>query len=112
MNGARTRDANDLADRYVSLWNEADAGRRRRLVAELWTEDGVHTLQPPQELRELAERTGSGLTAILEARGHDALGARATSAYEQFVAPGAFSFRRCDNVERVVDAVKFNWEMG
>jgi hypothetical protein len=36
---------------------------------------------------------------------------RATSAYEQFVAPGEFSFRRRENVERVADVVKFNWEM-
>jgi hypothetical protein len=34
-----------------------------------------------------------------------------TSAYEEFVALGAFSFRRRDNVERVVEVVKFNWDM-
>jgi hypothetical protein len=101
----------ELADRYVALWNEPDPDSRRQLIAELWTEDGTHILQPPQEIREIAARPGIGLTATLEARGHAALEARATSAYEEFVAPGSFSFRRRDNVERLADVVKFNWEM-
>jgi hypothetical protein len=101
----------ELADRYVALWNEPDPDSRRRLIAELWTEDGTHILQPPQEIREIAAGPGIGLTATLEARGHAALEARATSAYEEFVAPGSFSFRRRDNVERLADVVKFSWEM-
>ncbi|HEY0183411.1 MAG TPA: nuclear transport factor 2 family protein [Rhodopila sp.] len=28
-----------LAQRYISSWNETDAGARRRLVGELWTEN-------------------------------------------------------------------------
>ena len=110
MNGARTRDANDLADRYVSLWNEADAGRRRRLVAELWTEDGAQILQPPQEMREIAARPGIGMSATLEARGRAELEARTTSAYDGWVAGEGFHFRRRDNVDRIADVVKFNWE--
>jgi hypothetical protein len=101
----------ELADRYVALWNEPDPERRRRIIAELWTEDGTHTLQPPQEIREVAARPGIGLTARLEARGHDQLAARATSAYEEFIAPGEFSFRRRDDVGRLDDMVKFRWEM-
>jgi hypothetical protein len=104
-------DPNDIADHYIALWNEPDPDRRRSAIAALWTEDGAHILQPPQEIREIAARPGIGLTATLEARGHAALFARATSAYEEFVAPGEFSFRRRDNVERVADVVKFNWEM-
>jgi hypothetical protein len=42
---------------------------------------------------------------------HAALEARATSAYEQFIAPGEFSFRRRDDVQRLADVVKFRWEM-
>jgi hypothetical protein len=79
-------DAKELADRYVNLWNEPDAARRRQLIVELWTEDGAHLLQPPQEMCELAARPGIGLTAGLDARGHAALEARVTSAYEEFVA--------------------------
>jgi hypothetical protein len=104
-------DPKELTDRYMALWNEPDSERRRAAIAELWTEDGAHILQPPQEAREIAARPGIGLTAAFEARGHAALEARATSAYEEFIAPGEFSFRRRDNVERLADVVKFNWEM-
>lgn len=100
-----------LVDRYVALWNEPDSDRRRAAITELWTEDGAHILQPPREIRELAARPGIGLTARLEARGHAALEARATSAYQEFVRDGQFRFRRRDNVERLDDLVKFTWEM-
>jgi len=60
------------------LWNEPDADRRRRMIAELWTEDGSQVLQPPQEMREIAASPGIGLAATLEARGHCELQSRAT----------------------------------
>jgi hypothetical protein len=63
----RTESAAELADRYLALWNEPDADRRRRMIAELWKEDGRHFVQPPQEIREIAAQPGIGLTAILEA---------------------------------------------
>jgi hypothetical protein len=66
-------DPNEIADRYVALWNEPDPDARRAAVAQLWTEDGAHILQPPQEIGEIAARPGIGLTARLEARGHTAL---------------------------------------
>jgi hypothetical protein len=103
--------ADALADRYVALWNEPDADRRRTAVAELWTENGAHILQPPQEMREIAARPGIGLTATLEARGHSALEARAATAYEEFISAGEFRFQRRDDVERLADVVKFTWEM-
>ena len=43
----RTKAAEQPADRYMALWNEPDAERRRRMIAELWTEDGSQILQPP-----------------------------------------------------------------
>jgi len=33
-----TTDFTALADRYIAMWNETDARRRRGLIAELWTE--------------------------------------------------------------------------
>jgi hypothetical protein len=101
----------ELADRYVALWNEPDADRRRAAVAELWTEDGAHILQPPQDVRDAAAAPGIGLTALFEARGHAALEARATSAHTEFIASGDYRFRRRDDVERLADVVKFSWEM-
>ncbi|MEV0160296.1 hypothetical protein [Nonomuraea fuscirosea] len=102
-------DAKELVGRYVAVWNEPDAGLRRKAVAELWTEDGVQLLQPPQDIREAA--AALGVTPILEARGHEALEARVTRSYEKFVAPGEFFFRPRDNADRLADIVKFTWEM-
>ncbi|WP_440072351.1 hypothetical protein [Streptosporangium sp. OZ121] len=102
-------DVEDLVGRYVAVWNEPDAELRRKAVAELWTEDGVQILQPPQEIRESAAVLG--LTPVLEARGHEALEVRVARSYEEFIAPGKFFFRRRDNADRLADVVKFNWEM-
>jgi hypothetical protein len=104
-------DPKEFADRYMALWNEPDPERRRAAIAELFTEDGAYLLQPPREMQDIAARPGIGLRATLEARGHTALEPRATTVYEEFIAPGQFRFQRRDNVERVADVVKFNWEM-
>jgi len=105
-----SRSAAELAEKYLSLWNEPDADRRRRTIAELWTEDGRHILQPPQEIRAIAAQPGIGLTAILEARGYKEIEARAASAYERWVASEGLSFRGRDDAERLGDVVKFHWE--
>jgi hypothetical protein len=106
----RIREAEHLADRYVALWNEPDTERRRRVIAELWTEDGSQILQPPQEIREMAASPGIGMAATLEARGHAELEARAATSYEQWVGSDGLSFRRRDDVDRLHDVVKFHWE--
>ena len=98
------------AEKYVALWNEPDADRRRRMIAELWTEDGRHILQPPEEIRAIAAQPGIALTAILEARGYDEIEARATSAYEHWVGSEGLSFRGRDDADRLGDVVKLHWE--
>jgi hypothetical protein len=105
-----SRRATELAEKYLALWNEPDADRRRRMIAELWTEDGRHILQPPQEIRAIAAQPGIGLTAILEARGYEQIEARAASVYEHWVGSEGFSFRGRDDAERLGDVVKFHWE--
>ena len=105
-----SRSATELAAKYLALWNEPDAGRRRRTIAELWTEDGRHLLQPPQEIRAIAARPGIAITALLEARGHEEIEARAASAYEHWVGSEGLSFRGRDDAERLGDVVKFHWE--
>ena len=104
----RSKDPNQVAARYVAIWNEADPERRREGVADLWSEDALHLLQPPQEAYESAQ--GLQLAPLFQARGHDELGGRVTSAYEQFVATGQMSFRPRDDASRIGDAVKFRWE--
>ena len=105
-----SRSAAELAKQYLALWNEPDAERRRRTIAELWTEDGRHILQPPQEIRAIAAQPGIGLTATLEARGYAEIEARAASAYEHWVGSEGITFRGRDDVERLGDVVKFHWE--
>ena len=106
----RTNEAEQLADRYLALWNEPDPERRRRMIAELWTEDGSQILQPPQEMREIAASAGLGMAATLEAQGHAELEARAATSYEQWVGSARLSFRRRDDVYRLQEVVKFHWE--
>jgi hypothetical protein len=105
-----SRSAAELAEKYVALWNEPDADRRRRTIAELWTKEGRHILQPPQEIRGIAARPGIAMTAILEARGHAEIEARAASAYEYWIGSEGLSFRGRDDAERLGDVVKFQWE--
>src|SRR4051794_29531113 len=106
----RAKAAEQLADRYMVLWNEPDADRRRQMIAELWTEDASQILQPPQEMREIAASPGIGLAATLEARGHAELEARARTSYEHWVGSQRLSFRGRDDAERLGDVVKFHWE--
>ncbi len=48
----------ELADRYVAVRIEPDIQLRRKAVCELWAEDGVQILEPPQEVRETAATLG------------------------------------------------------
>jgi hypothetical protein len=101
--------AEELADRYVAVWNEPDAEVRRRAVRELWTEDGVNLLDPPDEVVKRAEELG--INATFEARGHAELINRVTRAYDEFVAPGEHEFRRDGGAAVVRDMVKLRWVM-
>jgi len=106
----RTTAAGELADRYVALWNERDAAVRRRAIAELYTPDAQHLVQPPEEIRRVAAQPGIGLTAILEARGHGEIEARVASAHEHWVGSEGLTFLRRDAAEQLDDVVTFRWE--
>jgi hypothetical protein len=110
MTDTRTFVEPSIAERYVALWNEPEADRRRRMIAELWAEDGRHVLQPPREIRAIAAQPGIGSTAILQARGHQEIAARATSAYEHWVGSEGLTFRGRDDADRLDDVVKLHWE--
>jgi hypothetical protein len=109
LDGVNNNTAEEIADRYLAVWNEPDAGARRRSVEELWVEDGVHLLEPPEEIVKRASEIG--VTAVLEARGYDALTARVRRAYEEFVAPGEYEFVRHGEAARLQDLVKLRWAM-
>ena len=101
--------AQELANRYVAVWNEPDADARRKSVEELWTEDGVHLLEPPEEIVKRA--TEIGVTATLEARGHEELVRRVNTAYGEFVAPGQYEFVPHGEAAVLHDMVKLRWAM-
>ena len=105
-----SRSAAELAEKYVALWNEPDADRRRRMIAELWAEDGRHILQPPQEIRGIAAQPGIAMTAIFQSQGHEEIEARAASVYAHWVESEGLSFRGRDDADRLDDVVKLHWE--
>jgi hypothetical protein len=82
-----------LVDRYVGVWNETDAQKRRATIAELWAPEGVHYVRE------------------LEARGHAALDARVTSSHEKNVRDGGYRFRPAPGTQVLRDVVYFRWEM-
>jgi hypothetical protein len=91
--GKALTDLNELADRYVALWNEPDVEIRRKAITELFTEDGAHVDQ------------------FVDVYGHDAIAAVVTEAHEQFVTDGGFVFRSQRNADGFRNVVRFNWEM-
>ena len=102
-------DLTDLVARYVALWNEPDADRRRAAVPALWAAEGAQLLEPPEEIASVA--AGLGMTPSLRATGHAALVDRVARAYEEFVAPGTYRFRARGVPARLDDVVTFRWEM-
>ena len=100
----------ELADRYVRLWNEPDPRMRHRAVRDLWAPGGRQVLQPPQELRDAAAGLGFP-AATLEVRGHQELDVRVGRAHADFVAPGAYAFRRRGEPVHLQDVVVLTWEM-
>jgi hypothetical protein len=104
----RVNDPNELADRYAAVWMEPDGDRRRDAIAELWSEDAIHVLQPTQEVYEAADERAVNPT--WQVRGHHELEARVTSAYEDFVASGQMSFRSRGGAKRLGDVVTWRWE--
>jgi hypothetical protein len=100
-------DPNELAERYTAVWMEPDGDRRRKAIADLWSEDAIHILQPTQEVDEAAAERA--VNPIWQVRGHDELEARVTSGYEDFVATSQMSFRARGGAKRLGDVVTWGW---
>ncbi|BEK96942.1 hypothetical protein [Nocardia seriolae] len=103
---------NELADRYLAMWNEPDADARRKLITELWAEDGAQILvDPPEDLRNAATDLNFPIP-VLEVRGRHALERRVERAYEMFVAPGENRFVQRSPATRLLkNVVAFTWSM-
>jgi hypothetical protein len=85
--------AEDLARRYVHIWNEADPTARRAQVAARWIEDG------PQYVR------------ARQVHGHADLEVRVATSHQTNIAERNYWFEVDGSVEQLCDMVKFNWRM-
>ncbi|MTE13827.1 hypothetical protein [Nocardia aurantiaca] len=103
---------NDLAGRYLAQWNESDPELRRKLIRELWAEDGAQILvDPPEDMRNAATRSSFPIPP-LEVRGHHALERRVERAYDMFVGPGEHRFvQRGEVTPLLKQVVAFTWSM-
>lgn len=82
-----------FTERYVEMWNEPDADRRRTTIEELWAPNGAN------------------YTLSAEAIGYDALDTRVTAAYESYVGSGQYRFRYVEPPVVHHNAMKVQWEM-
>ena len=85
--------AEDLARRYVHIWNETDPAARRSQVAGLWIENGTHYVR------------------AREVHGHADLETRVATSHQTNVAEKNCRFEVAGGVEQLRDMVKFNWRM-
>ena len=101
-----------LVNRWIAQWNEPEPHERRRLIREVWAEDGYQVMvNPPQGIRDTATHFGVPFPAV-EIRGYDAMYARVTRANEMFVAPGEYVFEQDGAVVRHAGgAVALTWVM-
>ncbi|KAA0700176.1 nuclear transport factor 2 family protein [Neorhizobium sp. P12A] len=84
-------DATELAERYIAIWNETDAGRRRKMIAECWTEDAVY------------------IDPMMKAQGHAEIDGLVAAVHGRF--PG-FRFSLVKPADRYGDNLRFSWQLG
>jgi hypothetical protein len=85
--------AQQLADRYVAVWNETDAERRRQTIADLWIPEGEH------------------YAGAREVRGYAALEERVRGSHEKNVRDGGYRFRAVKDAQALRDVVTCHWKM-
>jgi hypothetical protein len=83
-------DYTDLIDRYIAVWNEADAKRRRDLIAQTWSE------------------AASYVDPAVQGAGHAGIDAMVAGVQQRF--PG-HRFRRTGAVEAHNDRLRFGWDL-
>ena len=83
-------DLTNLVDGYIAMWNETDAGRRRALIARIWTE-GARYLDP-----------------VMQGDGRSGIDAMVEGVQQRF--PG-HRFRRTSDVDAHHDRLRFCWEL-
>jgi hypothetical protein len=88
-----TNKAEQLARRYIHLWNEPDAPARRTTIEALWASEGRH------------------LMGAHDVTGYDGLEQRVKGSYQRSVVAGGNLFRLVGAVQTLPGVVKFRWDM-
>ena len=83
-------DTSAIVARYIAIWNETDADRRRELIAATWTADGRYD------------------DPVLSAEGPDGIDAMVGGFHRQF--PG-LTFVRTGEIEHHHDRLRFTWDL-
>jgi hypothetical protein len=83
---------NQLVDRYIACWNERDPQIRRKLIDEIWAEDGTY------------------FNRLFVCQGRDMVEAAIATAHEEYFAKG-FSFKSQNDAYGHHGGVKFGWVM-
>ncbi|GLZ37433.1 nuclear transport factor 2 family protein [Actinokineospora sp. NBRC 105648] len=83
-------DLTELVDRYIAVWNTADADARRAAIGELWTDNGVY------------------VDPLFEVQGPDAINAGIGAALAQFV---GHEIKLLGAVDAHHNTARFRWEL-
>jgi len=81
----------ELVDRYMDMWNETDAVKRRILIGRIWSERATY------------------VDPLMESVGQAGIDAMVAGVQDRF--PG-LRFRRTSDVDVHHDRVRFGWELG
>lgn len=85
--------AQQLADKYVAIWNESDAERRRQQTAAFWVPEGQHYVD------------------VRKALGYAELDHRIAGSHNKNVRDGGYRFRATRDARTLHDIAVFHWEM-
>ncbi|WP_035799954.1 nuclear transport factor 2 family protein [Kitasatospora mediocidica] len=85
-------DLQQLADRYIALWNETDPATRRKLVDDIWAEDAGYT------------------DPLVEVVGRDAFDTVIGAVQSQF--PGLVFTLGSGGVDTHHNIARFTWDLG
>lgn len=84
-------DAGAIADRYIRLWNEKDADRRRELLSTNWTENATY------------------VDPLMRGDGHSGIDALVAGVPQRFP---QFQFKLIGKPDGFGDHVRFSWALG
>ncbi len=86
-------DPENLAKRYVALWNEGDGPARRAMIRALWAHDGGH------------------VAPTIAARGFEDLEARVARSHQRWIVENACRFRLKEAPAGHHNVLRIIWEM-